>query len=441
MKEIASVSLHWKWVGAGVAPTKVWIRLSATADSKAKPTVGSTNLTVDNGLGSPVLDVDDGDGTIHKVCTGTKLVELSTSGNDLEIPFSATAVASSTSAYSPYTNSCSAKVTYSATLKGIRLLNRATYQKAGLGWTKILSGPSETHTVWDEAMVFDENGQSARVFGRYETFTAEKDGLWVDPFHTWMSDWLTWTDDFFNERDTQEMGFLVPTDTAKTVPDNGPYTVTAYLKVKDLAESEDHTELTDSHKVFIYAPLMHSNIYHVGIDTFITPDNFTVEPPGHSLDGGGIHCTWEETQILWDIFGYLTSSAEVESLFAEEPWLALVAKVMSEVTADYKPKPNGGDAPWAWGWPGSTYDGSYTPPFDAPPNQSQYGAVFQNWSMTPKFEVKYTQQFTEAEGYDDSGYYGRVTSLGYKDTGARWSGDFHSTGSGSDGGQNSNPGA
>jgi hypothetical protein len=441
MKAVAEASIHWKWIGVGVMPAKVWVLKTATADAIANPSVGPVALSVDNGLESPVVTINEGGGIIHIRSTGTKLVEVQTSGDGITVPFSVSAEASSVRPSAPYSNGCSATVGFGIELKGIRLTNRGTYIKQPSNWTRLLSPYNETHAVWSQSTVTYE-GQSVEVYSKNETFGASKFGPWVDPFHTWAGSGLVWTDDLFNERNTQVMGFVVPTAVANTIPESSPWSTNITLKVKDLGPDQDSTELSDEHKLFVYAPLMHSNIYHLGLNTYVTPTSFAVNAPGYASAGGSVGFTFGERAVIWDIFNYASGTIDVATAFAKNPWLKAIAKVISITNSHYQPQPQTGVAPWAWGWENSTYEGSPNPPFPPPIDYSQWGTVFQNWRMTPKFEDKYTQKFVEAEEYGGDGYVGRSVSMANVLSGARHSGDFYLVGGGGgSGGQGSNPGA
>lgn len=244
---IANVKIRWQWIGVGIAPQKVWVRKKATAYASVAP---NGTMTVSNGLGSPVkTEVESPH--LTKYCTGTKLEEVTLSGNFLEVPFSLEATAESTNSTPTYGNQCHTSLSYGISLKGFWLGGTmASYREVG--------GLAVINTALDKridvvAPYVNTNLHTGNgVFGA--NVTRSLVGPWRDPFHFWFfsfgsgTDWRA--DDAFNEySEVYATKSLSASEMRALVMSNGSKAF-AKLRLKDTHPAEDPTEQTDVIEIF-----------------------------------------------------------------------------------------------------------------------------------------------------------------------------------------------
>ena len=418
---IANVKIRWQWIGVGIAPQKVWVRKKATAYASVAP---NGTMTVSNGLGSPVkTEVESPH--LTKTCTGTKLEEVTLSGNFLEVPFNLEATAESSNSTPTHGNQCHTSLSYEISLKSTAVGSSLgqTFRKGGTALNPVREqAPAGTfYTIGSD--IYESiapHGNQLVGFGLSPTFSAILYGYWgTDPYYEWTDGDSWWSDTLISEYQSITPRWRFPLSAINGMASGSPQKKIVKLKVTDTAPTEDPIPVPAECEVNVFTSVVNSKLKSLVANSwsYKAPEDFqTLSDDGYAYGGSGIACKWGETKSLWDVFEL------VGALEFTNPLVSRVIGLCGLAIEDFKPRPKNLTAPWAWGpeWPDSTYDGSLV----APPKP----ATWDFWKMAPSVKLIYVDANYECEKWDVQGYVGQKLSVGKLFTEFyRWSGAFYSS--------------
>lgn len=421
-KTKANVTVRWQWRGTGACPSKVWVQKLATATATVSP---DGTCTVSNGLGAPGEHTVE-PGTLIRTAKSNKLIEVSSSSGIIEQSFECEATGTASHPNPTYFNIATSGVSYGLALKGVKIrINLTGTYKKGADGERILSPDGEAHVAGGNIYSGSLLGTPALTgWGGTWEYSRKLYGLWVDPFHHWEDDTRSWIDSILLEHESVVRLYQFSAMEVKSIPTSGPKTKEMKLKVKDTGTGQDPTEIDTKLNLFIYAPLMNTVLVAVTPVMYSAVKDFSTPFPGFSAGRKGIGCTYGQREVIWDIFGYLGSAADISGAFTKNPWLIGVTAAAGFVEESFAPKNTPRTAPWAWGsgYPQSTYNGSNEVPTLGP---NGYGG----WIMFPKlFEGRRIKTF-RSDLYGADGYVGKSDSDANVQIPGnyRWHGEFFST--------------
>lgn len=250
-------------------------------------------------------------------------------------------------------------------------------------------------------------------------FARQLIGSWTDPFHIWTTTTFfsylrseinyTRQDSLLEEVTSIAPEWSFTNSELEEMGQFGPAVRWVRLTVKD--EGGSGYQANAKTKVIIHNQFEKWRVVE-NLGTWFRELALTVEHPGYAVGGGGIACSWFETDSVWNAMGGIaTPLFEIGVSFMKNPVYSVGLKMAGLTMQGILPRANNGTAPWAWASEGSTISGSWS---DNP----------QDYIMYPRLDRKFGQAKWRADEYGRSGFVGVRDTIIAKEQGYRWRGNF-----------------